>query len=94
MEAKKLPRLSGSVGICSKAGINFSAQAVRRLMNLRHKKMHLRENLTFRTFLTSDIISKKIEKFIWNIIFHILKNSLNINFNEKKKFSIFRTSRR
>ena len=55
-------RLSGSVGICSKAGINFPAQAVRRLMNLRHKKMHLRENLTFRTFLTSDIISKKNSK--------------------------------
>ena len=31
-------RLSGSVGICSKAGINFPAQAVRRLMNLRHKR--------------------------------------------------------
>lgn len=52
-------RLSGSVGICSKAGINFPAQAVRRLMNLRYKKMYLRQNLSFRTFLTSDVILKK-----------------------------------
>ena len=42
-------RLSGSVGICSKAGINFPAQAVRRLMNLRHKDAFER-NLTLEHF--------------------------------------------
>ncbi len=55
-------RLSGSVGICSKAGINFPAQAVRILMNMPYKKMTLKKNLTFRTFLTSDLISKKNSK--------------------------------
>ncbi len=52
-------RLSGSVGICSKAGINFPAQAVRKVMKLNYRPMKLKKDVTFRTFLTSDIISKK-----------------------------------
>ena len=55
-------RLSGSVGICTKAGINFPAQAIRKSMNFKYKKMILKKNITFRTFLTSDIISKKNSK--------------------------------
>ncbi len=55
-------RLSGSVGICTKAGVNFPAQAVRKIMNIRYKKMIFKENLTFRTFLTSELISKENSK--------------------------------
>ena len=36
-------RLSGSVGICSKAGINFPAQAVRKTMKLNYSPMKLKK---------------------------------------------------
>jgi hypothetical protein len=71
-------RLSGSVGICTKAGINFPSQAIRLAMKLKYKTMNLKKDIVFRTFLTSDIIPKSNS--------HILMNYYIPYFEEQLKY--------
>ena len=51
-------RFSGSVGICTKSGLNFPAQMARYLMKLKPYKYRLNYNDSYRPFL----VQKKIDK--------------------------------
>ena len=59
-----ISRFFTTVRFFTEAGINFPAQAIRKVMKLDYKVMKSRKNISFRTFLTSDIISNKNSKDI------------------------------
>ena len=57
-------RFSGSVGVCSKSGINFPAQMVRYMFKMKRKNYILKNNNSFRSFL----VLKKISNAKRNIL--------------------------
>jgi len=57
-------RFSGSVGACTKSGLNFPAQIIRHIMNMKKKKYNLEFNNSFRSFL----VFKKIKSSKRNIL--------------------------
>jgi glutathione synthase/RimK-type ligase-like ATP-grasp enzyme len=57
-------RFSGSVGVCTKSGMNFPAQMVRYVSKMKKKKYKLTLNNSFRSFL----VFKKIDKLKKNIL--------------------------
>ncbi len=57
-------RFSGSVGACTKSGINFPAQVIRYLMNLKKIRYKIQYNNSFRSFL----VFKKIKNAKKNIL--------------------------
>ena len=44
-------RFSGSVGVCTLGGLNFPAQMIRYIFNMKKKKYNLKFNKSFRSFL-------------------------------------------
>ncbi len=57
-------RFSGSVGVCTSSGMNFPAQIIRYLMNMKKKNYKLKYNESFRSFL----VFKKIKDTKKNIL--------------------------
>ena len=57
-------RFSGSVGACTKSGINFPAQIIRHIMNLKKINYKIKYNNSFRSFL----VFKKITNAKKNIL--------------------------
>ena len=50
-------RFSGSVGVCNQSGINFPAQMVRQILNIKRKNYKFLKNVSYRSFL----VFKKID---------------------------------
>jgi len=59
-------RFSGSVGVSTKAGLNFPAQMVRLLLKLKSVKNKIIYNKSYRSFLTIQEIEKSKNKILLN----------------------------
>ena len=59
-------RFSGSVGVCTKSGINFPAQMVRYIMKMKTKKFKKSYNTSFRSFLVFQKIDNSKRKILLN----------------------------
>ena len=51
-------RFSGSVGVCTQAGVNFPAEMVRKILSMQQKRKKISFNTSYRSFL----VFKKIKK--------------------------------
>ena len=59
-------RFSGSVGVCTRAGVNFPSEMVRKILKLKQKKSKLNINSSYRSFLVFKKIDKSKSKILLN----------------------------